>query len=517
MTALAPERITLAQRQFMDWRWRIANLYWITNKEGRRVKFQPNWAQQEFMRNMWGMNLILKARQLGMTTFLQLFMLDQCVFNSHKRGGTVAHNLEDAKAIFRDKVKFPYDNLPEGLRAQRSIIRDSAVELALSNNSSIRVGTSLRSGTLHFLHVSELGKIAAKFPEKAREIRTGALNTVQAGQWVAVESTAEGQEGDFYELCQQAQTTQRTGARLTKLDFRFHFFPWQRCPEYRLDPEGVTITAEFARYFADLELKHGVVLDAEQRAWYVKKAGVQLDDMKREFPSTSEEAFSASIEGAYYGELMAKAERAGRVGTFPAVEGLSVHTAWDIGRSDYTSIWFWQDLLDHIRLVGYLQDSGEGMPYYAAKVASISKENGWSRTDAVDWVPHDARVTEWGSNKSRIEQMFDARLNPRIPTAMGLHDGINACRAIIPICEFDEAGCGVGLTVLKQYRKSWNDVAGCWSDTPFHNEASHGADGFRTLACAHRERQTAEPPKPRSSMSLAAIRDEMIAEGSLRR
>ena len=109
-------------------------------------------------------SLILKARQLGFTTFIQLFMLDACLFNSNIRAGTIAHRLDDARVIFRDKVKFPYDNLPDMLKAARPIIRDSADELVFANNSSIRVSTSMRSGTLQYLHISEYGQLCAAFP-----------------------------------------------------------------------------------------------------------------------------------------------------------------------------------------------------------------------------------------------------------------------------------------------------------------------------------------------------------------
>ena len=221
---------------FGDWRWRLNNLYWITDKEGRRTKFQMNWAQEALFNEMHYLNVILKARQLGFTTFIQLFMLDACVFNSNIRAGTIAHRLDDAQAIFRDKVKFPYDNLPEVIRTAVPVVKDSVTELLLGNNSSIRVSTSHRSGTLNYLHISEYGKLCAKHPEKAREVRTGALNTVQQGQVAFIESTAEGQEGHYYELCQQAQAKARMCTTLTPLDFKFFFFPWWRNPEYELDP-----------------------------------------------------------------------------------------------------------------------------------------------------------------------------------------------------------------------------------------------------------------------------------------
>jgi hypothetical protein len=264
-----PAAFHQAVDQFSDWRWRLNNLYHITDKEGRRVRFQMNWAQEALFDRMHYQNVILKARQLGFTTFIQIFMLDGAVFNSNIRAGTIAHTLLDAQAIFRDKVKYPYDQLPDGLKARVSVLKDSATELLLSNNSSIRVGTSLRSGTLQYLHVSEYGKLCAKFPEKAREVRTGALNTVQAGQVVFIESTAEGQEGHYYEVCESAQAKARMGTQLTPLDFKFHFFPWWENPEYELDPTGVVITEDFARYFAKLRDSNGIDLSDRKRAWYV--------------------------------------------------------------------------------------------------------------------------------------------------------------------------------------------------------------------------------------------------------
>ena len=198
--AAAPEkdgiRMTAAlfklTSHFRDQLWRLNNLYFVTDKDGRRVKFVMNSAQAALFEGMHNQNVILKARQRGFTTFIQLFMLDACVFNSDIRAGTIAHTLADAQIIFRDKVRFPYDNLPEAIKKAVGAQNDNSTELLLANNSSIRIGVSLRSGTLQYLHVSEYGKICAKFPDKAREVRSGALNTVDKNQMVFVESTAEG-------------------------------------------------------------------------------------------------------------------------------------------------------------------------------------------------------------------------------------------------------------------------------------------------------------------------------------
>jgi hypothetical protein len=106
--------------------WRLANLYHIIDKDGRRVPFRPNWAQQALLDELHYLNVILKARQLGFTTFIQLFMLDACLFNSNIRAGTIAHRLDDARVIFRDKVKFVYENLPDELKAACPIIKAEA-------------------------------------------------------------------------------------------------------------------------------------------------------------------------------------------------------------------------------------------------------------------------------------------------------------------------------------------------------------------------------------------------------
>lgn len=477
-----------------DRTWRLNNLYWITNEKGERVQFRLNWAQQEMYKTLHYLNLILKARQLGFTTFIQIFMLDMCLFNSNVRAGTIAHTLEDAKIIFRDKVKYPYDNLPEQIKAAIPKINDNNSELVLGNNSSIRVGTSLRSGTLQALHISEYGKICAKFPEKAREVRTGALNTIQAGQIAFIESTAEGQDGDFFDLCEMARSKQRRQEIMTPLDFKFAFFPWWRNPEYRLDGGDLAIYGEQLReYFNKLEDTHGIILSPGQKHWYAKKMETQLGDMKREFPSTPDEAFEAAIEGAYYGDEIAKAELDGRIGKHYFKPSLPVHTSWDIGRGDHTAIWFWQINGQQIGLIDFYQDSGHGAPYYVKELVKLAKDRGYRY--GVHYVPHDAKVEEWGTERTRVEQLLQYGVKPlRVVPWATIEDGINAVRAIFPKCWFDEEHTQEGLKSLRNYRKEWDDVRGCWRDTPRHDWASDGADSFRYLALAYRPPKTEVKP-----------------------
>ncbi len=434
--------------------------------------------QARFLDERHGMDVVLKARQKGFTTVIQLDMLDDCLFVPNTAAGVIAHNLNDAKAFFADKIKFAYDNLPEVFRGVVSAAQDAADSMKFSNGSSIRVGTSLRSGTLQRLHVSEYGKLCAKYPEKAREVRTGAFNTVQVGQNITVESTAEGQAGDFHDMCQIAQAKEQSGVTLTPLDFKFHFAPWFTTKEYRLDPANVTITREMEEYFERIEVAAGVTLDDSQRAWYVKKAEQQGEDIKREFPSTAKEAFEASVEGAYFSTQMTNMRKQGRICRIPVLDS-PVYTTWDLGLDDSMAITFWQDVGMERRAVDYYENNGEGFGHYAR----ILTERGYHYSG--HFMPHDAdhRMLNVKAT-TRRQEAESAGIKPievlkRIQTEQ---DGIEASRTFFPNVYIDEVRCAKLIKCLDSYRKEWDDKRGAFKDHPLHDWSSHGYKSFESAA-----------------------------------
>lgn len=467
--------------QWSDRRWRLNNLYRITDERGRRIPFRMNSAQVALFDGMHLLNVILKARQRGFTTFIQLLMLDACMFTGDVRAGTIAHTLGDAEAIFRDKVKFPYENLEEVLRHGNPAVADSARTLRFANNSMLRVGTSLRSGTFQYLHVSEFGHICARMPDKAKEIRTGALNTVQAGQTIFIEFTAEGREGDFFEICRQAQDLERQGQSLSALDFKFFFFPWWEDAKYRLEPHGVVIGAEDAAYFERLDQEHGIALDAAQRAWYAKKRAVQREDMLKEYPATPEEAFAAAVEGAYYGCELARAREEGRIASVPYDPRLPVNTFWDLGVDDETVIWFHQAAGMEHRFIDYYEQAGEGLRHYA----QVLKQRDYVYGD--HYLPHDVGVTSLSTGRSRLDTLKSLGVRPVrvVPRAESAADEIQTVRNVLAACWIDEARCDKGIKALENYRKAWDDKLGTFRDRPLHNWASHAADAFRCFAVGY--------------------------------
>jgi hypothetical protein len=457
----------------LDPLWRINNLYHIVDKQGKKVIFKLNWAQDQLYNDMWYCNVILKARQLGISTFICLLFLDRCLFNPNQSAGIIAHTVEDAQALFR-RVKIAYDSLPVQITEIISAENDTAQMLKFSNGSSLRVGTSLRSSTFQYLHISEFGKICAKYPDKAQEIITGSLNTVAPGQYVFIESTAEGKEGYFYDICKRAQQHHEAKVQLSELDFRFHFYPWYKEPTYRIG-SVLPFSLEAIEYFQHLDAV-GIKLDDEQKNWYIAREVTQKEDMKREYPSTPEESWQTSNEGFYYSKQMTQALIEKRIGFIPYDNAIPVYTAWDLGYNDSNAIWYFQVYNKEIRLIDYDEGSGESLMHWLGVVKSKPY------TYEKHLAPHDIMVHEYTSGMTRQAAARKMGLNLIPVSKVDLIPGIDQVRNILNRCFFDAKKTDKGIRCLENYKKEWDDKNGCWRKHPLHNWASHGADAFRTLA-----------------------------------
>ena len=515
--------LSQAEALLSDPMWRLCSgvLYKIMIKgdedeygnkpESLVIPFKPNRAQRRLIESLWHRNLILKARQLGFTTLICILFLDYALFNADVRCGIIAQDREAAEAIFRDKVKFAYENLPPELLAMMPLKKDSASELLFAhNNSSIRVATSMRSGTIHCLHVSEFGKICAKYPEKAREVMTGSLPAVPQSGMVFIESTAEGREGEFFDMTQAALANHQSGKKLSKLDYRFHFFPWWEEEGYAMDPATVNISEADNIYFAEIEAKIGQDIPDQRRAWYVGTRNTlfksQPERMWQEYPSTPEEAFQQSTDGCYYTKQITEARKDRRIGRFPHVKGIQVNTFWDIGQNDETAIWFHQKVAGEHRFIGYYEASGEPFDHFVQYI------NGTGYVFGTHYLPHDAaHKRQLGTRNQSAEEMLrelglrNTQIVPRVESIQE-NVAINKVRSVFNQCTFNETKCEQGLTHLELYRKEWDSRLGCWKDRPRHDQHSNGADAFRQFAqVVDSMRSTVKPPKPKKPASWKTL------------
>jgi hypothetical protein len=203
--------------------YRINTCYQIINKQSEQVPFNLNAQQQHLFETKHNRNLILKARQIGSTTFWCMYFLDKAIWNDNQFIGIISHSIESAQSIFR-RIRFALDSMHPELRDAIGVKQDSTRQLVFRNNSMIRVDTTMRGETLSGLLVSEYGRIAAHWPAKAEEVLTGALNTLSANAECCIESTAEGVDGYYHEMVQSAMA--RGNENLSPLEFKFFFFPW---------------------------------------------------------------------------------------------------------------------------------------------------------------------------------------------------------------------------------------------------------------------------------------------------
>jgi len=145
------------------------------------------------------------------------------------------------------------------------------------------------------------------------------------------------------------------------------------------------------------------------------------------------------------------------------------------------AIWFVQIAGPWVHFVKYIENSGEGLAFYAAELQKFQQETGCTYGD--HYWPHDgnARILD-EKGRTRTAVMGDLGYQVQVVERGNINAGIEAVRNVLPKCRFDAAHTADGIKALKNYKKEWDDTHGTWKNKPLHNWASNGADAFRTGA-----------------------------------
>jgi len=207
-------------------------------------------------------------------------------------------------------------------------------------------------------------------------------------------------------------------------------------------------------------------------------------------------SFNTPVEGAYYGGIITKLYQKEQIlQRLPPEPSLSVHTAWDLGMDDATSIWFFQQHRHETRIINYFENSGEGLAFYARELDRWASLNDVSY--GKHYFPHDVKVRELGSGRSRLETLRSLGIKAIPVKKLAKGDQIEAVRNVLPRFWFDSTTCHLGIKHLKEYRKEWDEMKQVFKKTPVHDQSSHGADAMATLAVGIREhtKHTAEQRK----------------------
>lgn len=187
-------------------------------------------------------------------------------------------------------------------------------------------------------------------------------------------------------------------------------------------------------------------------------------------------SFTSPVVGSFYGAAIKKAEEEGRITNVPVENTLPVHTAWDLGIDDSTTIWFFQVVGQEIHFVDYVENSGEAISFYI----NILRQKNYLY--GKHYAPHDIQVRELGTGKSRYEVAKSLGITFEVVPRFSREDGINMVRMLFNRFWFDKNRCNRGIMALKNYKKEWDNKNKVFKKDPLHDWSSHGADALRTMA-----------------------------------
>lgn len=489
--------------------WRLEHLYWIKDVDGHIVPFRPNEVQRAFLANEHRRNAILKARQLGLSTLVGVLMADFVIWNDHKTAAIIDWRLpEGQKKLATVRMQWDLlDYLPPDADRERRVIAGlmrekkrrigrvkkdgdvtpvtaTANRLGFGNGSVVYTDNTFRGGTLQFMHVSELAKMAKRFPDRAREVVNGGFEAVPTDGMIVVESTHEGGRcGVNYNLMRDAM--RRVGRPLLPVDWRFHFFPWFEERRYQLVvPQGHVFRDETVEYFRRLREVHGVVVPEAAQLWWEWKAGQSDFNMKEEYPSVPDEAFDAIGDDAIYGAEFRRLRVDGRIGCRFVVHAYAfVYCCWDIGVADHMATVFFQMVGGEVRVIGGIQAKRSCVLDMLVRVREFERGHGFKVGRHL--LPHDGGHATVNDRKTAQDTLVengcqDVRVVRRTASVWL---SIGEVRAFLPSTVWHER-CGEvvddggeeGLPGLLDCMESYR-VDG--HGRVVHDDCSHFADAFR--------------------------------------
>ena len=460
-----------------DRRWRMNNLYRIVDKNGSSIRFHLNPVQERVLEGLHNRNLILKARQLGMSTFSVLYILDKVIFNPNTSAGIVSYSLEHAQHIFKRIIGHALETLKPATNALVGINQWSAREITFSNGSFLRVDTSLRGGSYQLALVSEFGKTCARNPVKAEEVVTGTLQTVPINGQVIIESTGEGNEGYYAEMVLNANT--RGNDNLSELEYKLFFFNWLEEKSYTMQ-QKVNYDHNLLEYFKKIEKELGVTITEGQRNWYAHQKSILGEKIKQEFPSTISEAFISSSDAYYFQQSIEKAYQDHRILESPLYDALAhVYVAFDIGVNDLTSIVFFQVVHGEIRIIDFYEDNNKGVDFYANFL--LKSKNYIYHTV---FLPHDSAQRDGIIVENTYEREFRKLLShtqTKVVVLKRTDKQLQISNAKIKFdrCVFAAMKTRPLLNYLSKYRKKWSEQYGRYLDEPYHGIESNASDAFQ--------------------------------------
>ena len=471
--------LTEAQVEFLETKfssklWRLDNLYTIQDKDGTKRKMKLNASQRKVLtKYKHNRKIILKSRQQGISTLFLAYYLDDCLTKPGFQAGIQSYGQDEADKLSK-RAELMWNELDQDIKEMLglTLVSNNAKGMTFSNGSILKIG-NFRGDTLQGLHVSELGKIAKKYPDKAKELKTGAFQAVSVNNKITIESTAEGRSGLFFEMWQKAELRVASTQGLTPLDFEPIFLSWMEDPDCQLFSE-FPINEEVQKRIDTMLTR----LTDTQKWWLAAKIDELGDDFDQEYPESPDKAFATSIDGMYFKNQYTKVLKQERIQKVPYNIDYSVYAAFDLGINDETVIVFFQLIDGRPYQIGEYHNTGEGILFYS----EILKTRPWVGNYATIFMPHDINVRDYSTGRTRLETLQrDGWTNLRVLEKHSFADSINAARQLIDATVFSDT-CLDTLLAIQNYRKKYDKSIGAYMATDVHDIHSNYAAALRYMA-----------------------------------
>jgi len=286
---------------------RLENYYKITDRDANLIHFKLNRAQKHFLTHRGKRNIILKSRRLGFTTFAAIDMLDSTLFTPNFESLLISYDDTSAQNIFDTKIILAWKHFPYAQLYKVDTDRANKLKFDFGDKtfSSIAVKSSGRGDTILKLHISELGKICYKYPQKAYEILSGTIPSVplEKGE-ITIESTAEGSEGYFFDIFWR-NWNRPTSQPLRPTDYKAFFYNWQWDDSEisKVKQPDAQLPQEFKQFQEEHNLKamqhpelYTPITDIQITYYFYKwiECNQNWDLLRQEFPTYPNDAFRYS-------------------------------------------------------------------------------------------------------------------------------------------------------------------------------------------------------------------------------
>lgn len=474
--------------KFKDPVWRLHNLYFVKDEHGKVVRFVPNTEQDIIIRAIYEKDIrnivIIKARQLGMSTVIEMVIVDMLAWGSGIAAAIIDQTQSDASKKLVNKIKLAWDYLPPEFRGSFTIPNDNTSQFTVQlkgrpEKNDVQAGMTARGDTFQILHISEWGPIQAMDAARSEEILTGAMPAAKAGIRIIETTWKGGKSGHLWGLTKTALET--PPEHLTTEDFRLFFFPWWNDAQYSLEGEFSQIPEEVLAYFDKIESGADIQpykFSNQQKLWYYKKAMPMGVYRFQEFPTILEEAFTGSTEGVIYHEEVLTARTEHRVINFKHSDGDLVHTFWDLGAPHNTCTWYLQFIGREIHVIDVDFELDLTLTERAARMLQKGYHFGYH------FLPHDSRAQE-RHGKNFLEE-FSRHVPSNtirvVPRTKDVWAGVNHLKELFPRLIFNKEKTEGALERIDQYRTKVDKTTTYVTPTIVHDQCSHVADALRMFA-----------------------------------